>query len=297
MLYRIEKRNVPLATGSFHSLSNIPHIHSHIELIYLREGSSVATVDNKDYTIERGDVFLSFPNQIHFYHDKSTVSGYLILFTPDLIKDFKDLFRSQVPTSPIIKYQQLPIDIRNRLKTIVTKNANSDSIFDKTAAKGFLTALIAELLPLMTLAPASTDHDSIKNILTYCSENYTEPLTLELLAKELHLNKYYISHIFKERMNIGFADFVNSLRIEHACNLLEKGSNITEIAFSSGFSSIRTFNRVFLQTLGMTPRDYIRSKETVATPVKPKESSRSRADSSLLCCDDSQLCCDDTLLC
>ena len=98
-------------------------------------------------------------------------------------------------------------------------------------------------------------------------------------------------------MNIGFADFVNSLRIEHACNLLEKGSNITEIAFSSGFSSIRTFNRVFLQTLGMTPRDYIRSKETVATPVKPKESSRSRADSSLLCCDDSQLCCDDTLLC
>ena len=110
----------------------------------------------------------------------------------------------------------------------------------------------------MTLIDAPTDHDSIKNVLTYCSEHYTEPLTLEILSRELHLNKYYISHIFKERMNIGFSDFVNSLRIEHACNLLEKGSNITDIAFASGFSSIRTFNRVFVQNTGMTPRDYIR---------------------------------------
>ena len=41
-----------------------------------------------------------------------------------------------------------------------------------------------------------------------------------------------------------FTDFINRLRIEHACNLLERGSNITDIAFSSGFSSIRTFNRI-----------------------------------------------------
>lgn len=270
MLYRIEKKNVPLISFSFHSLSNIPHIHSHIELIYLREGSSVAIVDNKEYTIERGDVFLAFPNQIHSYHDRGTVSGYLVLFAPDLIKDFKELFRSQIPVSPIIKCQQLPLNTRTRLKQILTKDGNSDSIFDKAAAKGFLITLVAELLPLMTLAPANIDHDSIKNILTYCSENYTEPLTLELLAKELHLNKYYISHIFKERMNIGFVDFVNSLRVEHALNLLEKGCNITEIAFSSGFSSVRTFNRVFLQTTGITPRDYIRSKETISTSIKPK---------------------------
>lgn len=265
MLYQIENRNTPISTGIFTGLSTIPHIHSHLELIYMEEGSSMATVDNKDFLIEKGDLFLSFPNQIHYYHDRSTVSGYLFIFSPDLFKDFKEIFQTQVPYSPIIKCNQLPLDLRSRLKKIKNKN-RSESNFEKIAAKGYLLTLLAELLPLMTLVATPTDHDSIKSVLTYCSENYTEPLTLELISKELHLNKYYISHIFNERMNIGFADFVNSLRIEHACNLLEKGSNITEIAFASGFSSIRTFNRVFVQNMGMTPRDYIKSKES-GTPV------------------------------
>ena len=65
-----------------------------------------------------------------------------------------------------------------------------------------------------------------------------------------------------------FVDFINSLRVEHACTLLEQGCNITEIAFSSGFSSIRTFNRVFAQNMNMAPRDYIRYKENgAAVPV------------------------------
>lgn len=113
----------------------------------------------------------------------------------------------------------------------------------------------------MTLIPNKSDQDSIKRLLQYCSENYTEPLTLDSISSNLHLNKYYISHIFKERMDIGFTDFVNNLRIEHACGLLERGVSITEVAFSSGFSSIRTFNRCFLQNMGMTPREYIKKKE------------------------------------
>lgn len=265
MFYQIENKVVPLSTGTFNGLSNIPHIHSHLELIYMEEGSSLANVDNKEFLIERGDLFLAFPNQIHHYHDREKVSGYLFIFSADLFKDFKDLFQTKVPYSPIIKNMQLPLDLRSRLRKIKTKN-RSDSSYEKIAAKGYLLSLLAEVLPLMNMVSTSTDHDSIKSILTYCSENYTEPLTLEQISKELHLSKYYISHIFNERMNISFTDFINSLRIEHACNLLERGSNITEIAFSSGFSSIRTFNRVFVQNMGMNPRDYTKSKEN-GTPV------------------------------
>ena len=262
MLYEIEKRHIPLSTDPFDSLSDFPHIHSHLEFIYIMKGSSLATVDNKDFLIEEGDLFLAFPNQIHFYRDRSDTNGYMIIFAQNLFKDFEKIFRTKIPLSPIIRKSELPSDLPARLFNINEKN-HSVSSYDKIAAKGYFLALLAELLPTMTLIDAPTDHDSIKNVLTYCSEHYTEPLTLELLSQELHLNKYYISHIFKERMNIGFADFVNSLRIEHACSLLEKGSNITDIAFASGFSSIRTFNRVFGQTMGMTPRDYIRKKLTI----------------------------------
>ena len=62
-------------------------------------------------------------------------------------------------------------------------------------------------------------------------------------------------------MNISFTDFVNGLRIEHACSLLENDTNITETAFSSGFSSIRTFNRAFAKSMGMSPREYIKRQQ------------------------------------
>ena len=259
MLYQIEKRAYPITTQYVTGLSPIPHIHTHLELIYLSEGSTLATVDNNEFLVEKGDLFLAFPNQIHFYHASSPVSGYLFIFAIDLFKELKELFQNNVPTSPIIKFNQFSIEVNSLLNMIMEKN-NSDYIYDKIVAKGYLLALLGECLSLMTYVQSTSNYDNIKNVLHYCSQNYTKPLTLDTLAKDLHLNKYYISHIFKERMNIGFIDFVNSLRIEHACNLLEKGGNITDVCFSSGFSSIRTFNRVFAENVGMPPREYIKNK-------------------------------------
>lgn len=260
MLYQVENRNIPFSASYASGLTDLPHIHPHLEMIYMQEGSSIATVDDKNFIMEKGDLFLSFPNQIHYYHDLSALRCHLIIFAPDLFKDLKKQFETLIPASPIIKASELGPDTNEILEKILEKS-NSSSSFDRIAAKGYLLAFLSEILPLMTLINAPVDHDSMKSLLTYCSEKYTEPITLESLSSELHLNKYYISHIFKERMNIGFSDFVNNLRVEHACNLLENGANITEIAFSSGFSSVRTFNRVFLQNMGMTPRDYIKEKE------------------------------------
>lgn len=100
------------------------------------------------------------------------------------------------------------------------------------------------------------DQDTIKRILSYCIENYTKPLTLEYLAKELYLNKYYISHIFSERLNIHYKDFITQLRLVHACELLKKNVSVTETAYASGFSSMKTFNRTFLKYMKMSPREY-----------------------------------------
>ena len=107
---------------------------------------------------------------------------------------------------------------------------------------------------------ARLEYDALRTLLREGGGYYVPPERLPI-SEALHLNKYYISHMFKERMNIGFTDFINSLRTEHACELLKKDVSITDVAFSSGFSSIRTFNRVFLENTGMTPRDYIKAKQ------------------------------------
>ena len=59
------------------------------------------------------------------------------------------------------------------------------------------------------------------------------------------------------------------MRINRACKLLGEDSlNITEIANECGFSTIRTFNRVFLKTVGMTPKAYRNSKNRTVDILK-----------------------------
>ena len=260
MLYHIEMRKVAFTAQDTTHLLPRPHIHTNLEMVYLTKGQSVVTLDQKQYTLEAGDIFLAFPNQLHFYEDQSPIEGYLIIFMPEILDEFKEIFQTKVPALPIWKATEIPIDISNSLEIIKQKLENDLSI-DYTIAKGYLLTLIGEMLSQAELIDKPGDQDTIKKLLTYCNENYTKPLTLDYLAKELYLNKYYISHIFRERLNISYKDFITQLRIDHACKLLKKNVSVTEVAYASGFSSTKTFNRTFLQYMNMSPREYVKSQK------------------------------------
>jgi YesN/AraC family two-component response regulator len=159
---------------------------------------------------------------------------------------------------PIIDASLLPEDVESKMGKICEFICSEDP-YERIAAKGHLLAFFAELLPKVEMVSQTADLDNTQKLLIYCIEHYTEPITLDSVSRALHLNKYYISHVFKERMDIGFADFISSLRVEHACSLLKKDSSITEVAYASGFSSIRTFNRQFVRKMATTPTEYVKN--------------------------------------
>ncbi len=257
MKYYIEMRKVAFTVEHFRELLPSPHLHTHLELIFLREGRSEVTVDNQKFLLKGGEIFLVFPNQIHFYQDQGATEGYQLIFTPEVLPELKEVFMAKMPVNPIVKAEKLSGDVFDMILTM-HERIRTEKTFDGYVAKGQLLSLVSELLSYMELVDKPGDWDTSKRILSYCLKHYKEPLTLDYLAKELYLSKYYISHIFRERMNINYKDFINQLRMEHVCDMLKKEKNITEAAFACGFSSVRTFNRVFLRYVGMTPREYIK---------------------------------------
>ena len=64
-----EKKTEPISIGKTRALTSIPHLHKEIEIIYVIEGNAYATADNKRFEIKPGDIFISFPNQIHHYQN------------------------------------------------------------------------------------------------------------------------------------------------------------------------------------------------------------------------------------
>jgi YesN/AraC family two-component response regulator len=98
-------------------------------------------------------------------------------------------------------------------------------------------------------------------ILNYCINNSDKPLSLDILEKELHVSKYYISHVINAKLKMGFNEYINSLRVSNACKYLTKtDKSITDISDLVGFNTMRTFNRAFMKQMGMTPSEYRNNK-------------------------------------
>jgi YesN/AraC family two-component response regulator len=144
----------------------------------------------------------------------------------------------------------------------ISKTYYGSEAYRDTILHGYLLAFFGKLLPSLTLNDVqSKECNVLGSILNYCINNSDKPLSLDVLEKELHISKYYISHTMSNKLHMGFNDYVNSLRISNACRLLRKSDrSITEISDIVGFNTLRTFNRAFFKQMGMTPSEYIKKQ-------------------------------------
>lgn len=258
MRYTVQHKHHRYSVGKHKGLTGVPHIHAQLEMIYLVRGRAEASVDGRWYPMEAGELFLAGPDQIHYYRTQGETEFYMVIFAADMEPELEERLKGRVPASPVIPAQRLPERLEEELEAVAQQCLSEDA-WVRLGGKGRLLALISTLLPLYDYREETrVDRDSFKRGLTYCAEHYAEAITLESVSAQLHLNKFYLSHLFRQRMGVGFAEFVNRLRTEDACRRLRKGEEITQTAYEAGFTSIRTFNRVFHKTVGMTPRDYAR---------------------------------------
>lgn len=256
-----EKKGYKFLFYQGHSLEISAHFHGHIELVFMIEGKSDTFVDGVKDILCAGDIFVTFPNQIHQYQ-KIDYEKYLVfIFSPEELPEISDTFLNYVPSTPIIK------NAVNNQKLLPLLQAafeafNTTSPYREIIIKGNLLAFFGELYPMMTLLPVKTTGISVlKTILNYCTENYKNDLSLDILSNDLHISKCYISHLFNDKLHMGFNEYVNGLRISEACRyLLTQTYNVTEIALLVGFNTPRTFNRAFYRQMGMTPRNYKSNK-------------------------------------
>ena len=117
------------------------------------------------------------------------------------------------------------------------------------------------MLPMR--ATKSDENQAMRAVIRYCALNFTKDLSLTILEEELHLSKYYISHLFGDKLGIRFNDYINSLRISESCRLIRMSDmSITEISDASGFGTLRTFNRAFIKQMGMSPSEYKKTCRT-----------------------------------
>ena len=248
------------------------HLHRELELVLYRTGETVAAADSRRYNLKPGDLFLTFPNQIHSYETAMKEDYSIMILKPDLIPELSDVLELSVPESAVVAGGAFDPRINALFDAIVAicRQPEESVPYRTEKLHGYLLALFAEILSGMKLIGVPQDDSgALRSIIFYCTRHYMGDLSLSVLSDKLGLNRYYISHLFSQKLGMRFNDYVNSLRISEACRmLLNSDDSVTDICFHVGFGTLRTFNRAFIKHTGRTPSDYRKSAlPAVAVPT------------------------------
>lgn len=108
--------------------------------------------------------------------------------------------------------------------------------------------------------PTKVNPDNIITYsLAYINENFTDPdMSVATVADYIHISKGYYSNAFSKKMKIPFSQYITQKRIEHAITLIRSGkTNVSEIAYASGFNDPLYFSKVFKKLNNISPKKEI----------------------------------------
>ena len=128
MRYIVENKEYQLNIAKRGSLMRAPHLHRHLEMIYMQKGRAGVLLDGKEFIMEEGDAFLSFPNQIHGYDPKTPVEVVVVIFSRDLEPEMGGLLKNKAPVDPVVKAADLPKDTRQRMEQCDNYRRKTDYI-------------------------------------------------------------------------------------------------------------------------------------------------------------------------
>ncbi len=248
-----ENRDQSIDIFYFTSLSPIIHLHKEMELIYVVRGRAVAYANKHSCVLNPGDVFVAFPNQIHYYKTLEDGEYHVYVFSPKIMHGYSDMLSKNVPDQNCFSCENKP-EMRHCFEVM----KESSGKYGMLTICGCLSVIMSLLLPEMKLSVVSDDSNStLCRITSYCTDHYNTAITLSDVAENLHLNHYYVSHIINQHLKVSFNDYINNLRIDEACNLLrETNKKIADISEDVGFGTIRSFNRAFKKNVGVSPITY-----------------------------------------
>lgn len=248
-----------------------PHWHNAIELIYVLENSFVVLVNSKRYELKEKDIMYIPSGDVHeFCSETPTGKRLFINFefsNLSYFADVEDIFmqlrdvRLITPNDGEI-HQSIAMELQKILDAQQTCGA---------ARELYYTSRIIDILVLLSQSSPSLVHmgnlrdkgekrvglEKIEKSLAYIENKYMENIHLGDIARAAGFSEYYFSRLFKEITEKSFHQYLNKYRIKKAEELLsDKNYTVSEAAYAVGFSSIATFDRIFHQVKGCSPKEF-----------------------------------------
>jgi len=262
-----------------------PHLYhpDTIGFFFIAKGKQNFRVNQQDYLVRGGDVFIVFPNECHSSGDVPMEKNLFYWMQIDLplsrpapqpLPAVRQYLKPKQPSGPFL---HLPLDYGNALAQSLLDSyprhfRGSGTLWKMLAALeatlrqrhsysplrdarmlGQILSLLFEVLDCAHRAAKMAASAPMTEVTQYIAQHLTEPLDLPALAARAHLSVSRFHGRFKAETGLPPREYLVRARVEAAKQLLARGQSVTQVAMNFNFPTSQYFATVFKRYTGQTP--------------------------------------------
>ena len=256
--------------------SKVPlHWHDDMELVYVKKGDGIVTVDFITYKVNAGDIVVILPGQLHSIEQQMDLSMEYenIIFQLDMLfPRQEDLCVSEYFLPLLQRQLEIPVFLCSGLEFYEAAAACLDEADNlcslrlpayelsvKAQLFQFFYILFSHGTPVPKPAPPLKNRSihKAKLIFQYIENHYAENLTIKEMAETCGFSQSHFMKFFKSSFGTSFVSYLKEYRLTKAARLLVSSSgSVLTIAQETGFDNLSYFNRSFKKMYGVTPRQF-----------------------------------------
>lgn len=251
------------------------HFHDLCELVWIERSQGKRIVGDHIGNFEDDDLVLMGPNLPHIWqndkryedHDDETVKSVVVYFSADFFATLTDdqevLLQVADLASRAARGMVFDQETTNKVKPILLSLAKNDG-FGNIISVIEIIKILARSKDYRYLSSATfknhydeKDSNRINKVYQFLMKNFHNDIHLEEVAELCNMTPNSFCRFFKMRAQKSLTQFINEIRIGHACKLLQSEDNsITDVCYASGFNNPTNFNKFFKAIKGMKPSEY-----------------------------------------
>ncbi|HEY9534584.1 MAG TPA: helix-turn-helix domain-containing protein [Mucilaginibacter sp.] len=257
-------------------VNNHWHYHPEVELIYFKQGNGTRFIGDSIQHFQSGDVFLLGTNLPHYWrfdniYFEDEANNHADVSVVHFNENFWGDCFLQLPENTIIR------NILERSKHGIKINGDDrlqlGKLIEATVKAEGPQKIMLLMEALMRIGGArqnevissigsrvdftTSENDRINAIYNYSIANFKRKIQIDEMAEVANISPNSFCRYFKSRTSKTYLQFINEIRVGHACKLLiENKMNLKQICYESGFHNFTSFHKYFKSITGKSPLVY-----------------------------------------
>ena len=260
-------------------VDDVPHLYNHLhqhhemQLTLIKESHGILIAGDYVGPFHAGDVFVIGGNQPHvfrnderFFRNKPGAVAVTIFFDETTFGEKFWLLEEMKPLQPFLKNSSGGFRISGKKRKLLAEKllsiVNTDGIDRLIIFLEILKALGSKkemhplTKPIIQRNIKSYDGNRLNKVIEFTFKEFQRPITLKEVSALANLTPEAFCKYFKTRTRKTYINFLNEIRLNHACRLLTEDKSIAAICYDCGFTNLSNFNRIFKKIRQVSPGEW-----------------------------------------